>query len=727
MHDGSSNSSSIIKGDLIALNENSISKITPNIDSHAFILRFPSQFCEDKIKDFDETIFTIHPQENKAQFKNYYRRARQFFSQLILLWSGHNTNSLEYDREILNFLMVNLKYFSHKEIIQTKNKSIDAIIQYINQNYQNNINLSDLAKRFYVSPTYLSRSFTRHTGIGFHDYLMNIRIKAAEIDLIQTDLTIDAIAFHNGFLSSRTFSRAFSKATALTPTKYRKQSARQQEVSGSIDKTIIDQPSTTILELLQSYLDESNPHDLSINFYNSESQSYFVDTSEPVSDLPAYRFQLPEIIITIGDPLNILRSDVRKQLQIIQSDIGNITVQLQLDPPPFRYQTDHRVATVNIPFEIWDEIISYFYQEHIGLIIRIDEKQFATDSSPFKIFCEHFSSKSHEYSTFARSWRFLLSQTSAYTIGTLNTFSDFIDLFSHYFSDASLLGLGLVDVSNEIYTKNLLAKIIQSNISIGFIDYNMNQNDYLNDRTSYAVEDIRDNDLIILTRIKQELALNCPLYLSNWNTLTGQSRHTNGYFFRGAIIAKTIIDHINKVTAIGFWLNTELLENKVADNMTATGISLFYYHYGRRPAFHVLALLSRLSKKIVFSNPYLLVTQQEANYQVLFLNPIIFDPRLSTQELLLKQQEKLINITLKSISAGKYKIKKRTFDMNHGALYFIREQLRTESGFDEETMQYVVQRSVPDLLVYETSVTNSLSISNYMLYNALILYEIQAE
>ncbi|WP_437231204.1 helix-turn-helix transcriptional regulator [Planctomicrobium sp. SH661] len=55
-----------------------------------------------------------------------------------------------------------------------------------------------------------------------NDFLQRLRIKQAQTDLLETDLSITEIAFNNGFSTSQYFSTVFRKYTGDTPARFRK-------------------------------------------------------------------------------------------------------------------------------------------------------------------------------------------------------------------------------------------------------------------------------------------------------------------------------------------------------------------------------------------------------------------------------------------------------------------------------------------------------------------------
>ncbi|HEX7712997.1 MAG TPA: AraC family transcriptional regulator [Bacillota bacterium] len=101
-------------------------------------------------------------------------------------------------------------------------KKVSAIVRYINQHYAEDLTLTALAKRFFVSPYYLSRNFKKVTGFNLVDYLNHVRVKEAERYLRETRLKVIQIAGETGFGSIAQFGRVFKSITQMTPLEYRK-------------------------------------------------------------------------------------------------------------------------------------------------------------------------------------------------------------------------------------------------------------------------------------------------------------------------------------------------------------------------------------------------------------------------------------------------------------------------------------------------------------------------
>ena len=73
-----------------------------------------------------------------------------------------------------------------------------------------------------VSPSLLSHSFKKITGMSVMNYLLACRIAEAKSQLIKTDMPIGRIAEQCGFSDFSNFSRIFKKMTGYTPSQYLK-------------------------------------------------------------------------------------------------------------------------------------------------------------------------------------------------------------------------------------------------------------------------------------------------------------------------------------------------------------------------------------------------------------------------------------------------------------------------------------------------------------------------
>lgn len=99
---------------------------------------------------------------------------------------------------------------------------IRLAIQYMQQNFERNIAINELAGRYGMSPNYFSTMFKRETNQSAIAYLTNLRVQKATWYLENTEESAGDISQRVGYEDSQYFFRVFKKAMGMTPLMYRK-------------------------------------------------------------------------------------------------------------------------------------------------------------------------------------------------------------------------------------------------------------------------------------------------------------------------------------------------------------------------------------------------------------------------------------------------------------------------------------------------------------------------
>lgn len=103
-----------------------------------------------------------------------------------------------------------------------QNPVMDAIIEYIDENYTDDITLEQLCRAAGgLSEQYLCRFFKQNTGMRPMEYMLRRRIDAARTFLERSDMSIAEIARASGFRNTSYFYRNFRKFTGMSPLAYR--------------------------------------------------------------------------------------------------------------------------------------------------------------------------------------------------------------------------------------------------------------------------------------------------------------------------------------------------------------------------------------------------------------------------------------------------------------------------------------------------------------------------
>ena len=96
------------------------------------------------------------------------------------------------------------------------------ILAYINEHFDESVNLDSLANRFYVSKYHLSREFKKEFNQTIIQYLLNKRITYAKELLRFTDMSIGEIAQKCGIGDMNYFNKVFRKVEGSTASEYRR-------------------------------------------------------------------------------------------------------------------------------------------------------------------------------------------------------------------------------------------------------------------------------------------------------------------------------------------------------------------------------------------------------------------------------------------------------------------------------------------------------------------------
>lgn len=100
----------------------------------------------------------------------------------------------------------------------TNTTLIKNILEYVEHQYPNpSLSLEEVAEKFNITYTYLSKFFKENTMYNFVDYLNRLRVEKSKELLTNSELPIGEIASKVGYLSANTYIRIFKKYSSITP------------------------------------------------------------------------------------------------------------------------------------------------------------------------------------------------------------------------------------------------------------------------------------------------------------------------------------------------------------------------------------------------------------------------------------------------------------------------------------------------------------------------------
>ena len=94
-------------------------------------------------------------------------------------------------------------------------------LMYINENVETSITVEEVAKRYSISTSHLSRIFREHTGTTLVEYITIRKVEESQYYLRFSEEKIASISDKFYFCNQSYFTRIFKKYTDQTPRRFR--------------------------------------------------------------------------------------------------------------------------------------------------------------------------------------------------------------------------------------------------------------------------------------------------------------------------------------------------------------------------------------------------------------------------------------------------------------------------------------------------------------------------
>ncbi len=98
---------------------------------------------------------------------------------------------------------------------------IRKAVNTLRHNYSQNLSLNQLAEQVNMSPSHLSRTFSKEVGMSISQYVAALRCEEAASMLKNGDASIQEISAYVGYLDNNYFVKVFKKQYGMTPSEYR--------------------------------------------------------------------------------------------------------------------------------------------------------------------------------------------------------------------------------------------------------------------------------------------------------------------------------------------------------------------------------------------------------------------------------------------------------------------------------------------------------------------------
>lgn len=678
----------------------------------------------------------------------------------------HNEASPNYEL-LIQSMLFELRYemlnkYSYQDESSNENFSkyfskLADVIGYIQENYKKDISLQSTAEKFFYSNSYLSRLFEKTMGISFKKYINNLRLADALHLLMTTDKSIDEIAQESGFPNTRSFVALHKEEYNCLPSKHRKNSSDIYTSIGKDNGNYMDFKKTDYLSKLAKYLEQSNQVQSEREIVTQESVFTSVDTERPIKILH-HNFRR---FCSVGRASDILKQNVRNMLIEMQNEVRFEYIKFHgLFDDDLSVYAKTSTGDVVTNFDAIDNIFDFLISIHLKPLVQLSFMPKALAKYPNKttffrpvIMSEPVSNDewvffikkfiSHLLSRYGQevvqTWLFCVwnePESSEELFG----FKD-PSLFPEFYR-ATYRACKEVCPSLKFGTSSLMSETILNSTYLEdtFLADSSTMPDFINTHfyplsssTMYSNQNIEkpvvkleSNPYIMkltIERLKtklQNIGLeHLPLYLTEWNSTTSHRDLLNDTAFKGAYVARNIIDNYDDIDSFGYWsLTDDILELPLVDNLFHGGIGLFTKSGIKKPPYYAFKFLSELGDNLLEKNKGYIITEDRRGFQILLVNYIhysnlyaageIFDLTKSNRYTAFRNERELeFDIEFTHSITGHYLIEEYIVNKENGSCYDIwMERFHNEEPQTPESMLALKHASHPKYTINRTYVDN---------------------
>ncbi len=152
---------------------------------------------------------------------NHYSRCFQNFESVVPLWFESLARA---KKETIDLVSESMLLYALSKIISKPDKNnciLEQIFELTDKSFTDSkLSIKYISKELSYNSKYLSHLFKNKVGMGYNEYLRNMRIKFA-ISLFDSGLdSIKNVAALSGYNDALYFSSVFKKVVGMTPTQY---------------------------------------------------------------------------------------------------------------------------------------------------------------------------------------------------------------------------------------------------------------------------------------------------------------------------------------------------------------------------------------------------------------------------------------------------------------------------------------------------------------------------
>ncbi|MGX6962903.1 helix-turn-helix domain-containing protein [Vagococcus xieshaowenii] len=716
-------------GELYCLNLNHLATMTPYQSDYASVvfLQINPIFFTSQFPDFLNVKFALPIHETSFDKQQAVNHLTNLLVDLLINEFSYQETRTVKQLILLESIILSLtehfKYQSTAISVHSSNFQTKEIIHFINQHYHEGLTVKEIAEEFFLSEASLSKMFKKETGLYLSKYLKKLQVTRSANELLYSDATIEKIALNAGFNSAKIYREQFKHFFNMSPTEYREQHQMTDNNQPIALTTSHQQPKEIIEQLYQ--LIKREPHTRQPEQLHKLTKHLEINDSQSLRTKHAN-----DVIVHIEYLSDLNKAHIQKELlELLNQQTLTIISCFNFFPElPVSYRLSKNANLNSFPaFEELDTGLAFLMNHQLKLMIQFDLMDF--DDQTISLYLELFN---YMINRWGRQFLSTLSfNVQSFTLDNVALYQEFYQSIHHYYPEISFgIKLPISDpFDNQQTHTNIKQLLTHVNRTYNFLSYTADSNYIFNQTNNLSNKIVEAHHYLTnksnwIKHCLNELSIDCPLYLTEWNTLTGTTINYNGLFFRGALITKQLLNLEQLIDGYGFWLNLESHEHyNLRAQSPSIGLDLFHYHQNRRPAFFSLQLANRMQGTVIREDDFYLLTQHGEKLQLMMWNENYFDPHLSTELAFMNSQILSLSLSIHHLLEGKYQVKQIDFNRESGALFYSYMDFKQTAHLDKETIDYIHAKNRPNLQVFDVDISERFDYSFSLDTNAVILLE----
>ncbi|RDU24096.1 GH39 family glycosyl hydrolase [Anaerosacchariphilus polymeriproducens] len=515
---------------------------------------------------------------------------------------------------------------------------VAEIYNYINANYDQQISLNDLSGKMYLSVPYLSKYIKKKFGQNFVDYVNSIRLFHAMDELLYTDKTIMRIAMENGFANTASFNAAFKKVYEMSPSEYRIKMKPQKMK----EKITAEQKKEEAVAKKLSYFIENN-------FTSAPDQTDYMESSLIVNASEKKVLNKPwNKMINIGEASDLLRSDIQNHVLVLKEKLGFRYIRFWNIYSKELYINENNLHG-KYNYEKLDKILDFLVDNELFPYIELGfkpQKLYRNVENPMVI--KETQSKFEDKKS---QKRFL----NSFAVHIANRYG--IEEIEQWYFEQWNDERWLIDHEQALFFEEFehayqALKKVSPNIKIGGPGIGIqfgrkNLSDLLEfwakkeckpdfvslycypyivgtegDRSYVKISTDRDFVKNQLSMAKELINMTkfagIEVHVSEWNSTISNRSSLNDSCFKAAYTMKSIMDNIDNVDILGYWIGSDIFAEFYDSQILLNGACGLISKDGiKKPAFYAFDFMNKMGKSLLGIDQNSIITDKgHYNYAV---------------------------------------------------------------------------------------------------------------